>query len=92
MLDAALWQTRGGKAIFLRCALAGLITNLAAFAIRGGGKMAGLDAISMRRLTDWWSIAPLTYAVCGLLAGLAGAALWFRWSPEKHVSNRGGSK
>lgn len=92
MLDAALWQTRGGKAIFLRCALAGVVTNLAAFAIRGGGKMAGLDSISMRKLTDWWSIAPVTYVVCGLLAGLAGALLWFRWSPETRDSKGGGSE
>lgn len=90
MLDVALWQTRGGKAIFLRCAVAGIVANMAAFAIRGGGKMAQLDSIKMRPLADWLSIAPLTYVACGLLAGLAGALLWFRWSAEQRDSNAGG--
>lgn len=89
MLDLALWQTRGGKGIFFRCAMAGIAANMAAFAVRGGSKMARLDSIKMRPLADWLSVAPLTYVACGLLAGLAGAMLWFRWSGEQHDSNPG---
>lgn len=88
-LDVALWQTRGGKWLMARCALAGICANLAAFAVRGGGKLAGWDAVSMRAFSDWLSIAPVTYAASGLLAGLTGAILWFRWSAGEDDFDRG---
>lgn len=87
-LDVALWQTRGGKWLMARCALAGIVANLFAFAVRGGGKLAGWDSLSMRAFSDWWSIAPVTYAASGLVAGLAGAILCFRWSAEHRDSVR----
>jgi hypothetical protein len=89
LLDVALWQTRPGRAIFFRCAAAGLMANMAAYAVRGGSKLSGLDALGMRPLSEWWSVALATYALCGLLAGLAGAALCFRWLPR---SDRGDSR
>ncbi len=78
MLDLVLWHARGGWRLYARFALAGCLANLAAFAVRGGGKWAGLDAWHARSLADWATVAPWTYSLCGLVAGLVCAAVWFR--------------
>ena len=79
-LDAALWRTGPGRSVVLRCALAGLAANLAAFAMRGGKKLAGWDGLGMRPFSDWLTWAPWTYAACGLIAGLIAGLACFRWS------------
>lgn len=79
-LDAALWRTSPGRGVVLRCAVAGLATNLGAFAMRGGKKLAGWDGLGMKPLSAWLTWAPLTYAACGLIAGLLAGLICFRWS------------
>ena len=59
-------------------ALAGLAANLVAFFIRGGAKMLGLEHAGARPLSEWLLQASASYAVCGLLAGLASGAIWFQ--------------
>lgn len=78
MLDLVLWHARGGWRLYARFALAGCLANLAAFTVRGGGKWVGLDAWHARPLSDWATVAPWTYSLCGLIAGLVCAAVWFR--------------
>jgi hypothetical protein len=78
VLDVALWRCRSGWPVYLSFALAGWGTNLLAFAIRGAGKMSGFDGLRMRPLSDWLTIAPWSYSLCGLVAGFLSAALWFR--------------
>lgn len=77
-LDVALWRTRSGWPVYLSFALAGGGANLLAFTVRGAGKLSGLDALRMRPLADWLTVAPWSYTLCGLLAGLVSAAVWFR--------------
>jgi hypothetical protein len=81
VLDAALWQTSPGWRLYARAAAAGLLVNVLAFAVRGGGKLAS-GSLPLRPWSQWLSVAPVTYAVCGLLAGLVAAGLWFRWTPR----------
>jgi hypothetical protein len=78
LLDAALWRARSGWPVYLCFALAGCGANLVAFAMRGTKKLAGLDALTQRPLTDWLTTAPWSYILCGTVAGLLSAAIWFR--------------
>jgi hypothetical protein len=78
VLELLLWKAGSGLGLYLRFAAAGVLANCLAFAVRGGGKAAGLDSLSMRPLADWLTVAPWTYAACGLVAGLFSGLLLFR--------------
>lgn len=79
MLDAALWRAKAGWPVYLSFALAGCLANLGALAVRGAGKLSGWDSLLKRPLAEWVSVASWSYLVCGLVAGLLSAAIWFRW-------------
>ena len=85
MLDAALWRAKSGWSVYLCFALAGCLTNLVAFAVRGAGKLAGLDALTKRPLADWVSTASWSYLLCGVVAGLLSAAIWFRLRADRDI-------
>ena len=80
MLDMALWQARSGRSVIVRSAAAGIMTNLAAFAIRGSTKWGLIDTWTLRPVSQWWSLSPWSYILCGLVAGLIGGLYCFRWS------------
>jgi hypothetical protein len=93
LLDLALWGARRGWRLYLGFVLAGLGGNLAAFFVRwsfraidaippgsgggrgGGGGLGG----GGRRMAEWLALAPWTYPVCGVLAGLVSALVWFHF-------------
>lgn len=77
-LDLALRRARSGWRLYAGFALAGLAANLVAFFIRGGAKMLGLEHAGARPLAEWLLQASFSYAICGLLAGLASGAIWFQ--------------
>ncbi len=81
-LDAALWRARKGWRLYLAFAVAGLASNVAALTIRGGAKFVGFDHLAARPLAAWWFQAVGTYALCGILAGLLSAMVWFRFSSD----------
>jgi hypothetical protein len=85
-LDAALWRARKGWRLYAAFALAGLGTNLAALTVRAGTKFIGFDHIAARPMAAWWFQAVGTYAVCGLLAGVISATVWFRFSSGNSVA------
>jgi hypothetical protein len=78
-LDLALWRAGRGWRLYLGFALAGLGSNLAALGVRAGTKLVGLGHPAARPLAEWWPQAIGSYALCGLLAGLISAAVWFRF-------------
>jgi len=78
VLESLLWNAGSGWGLYLRFAAAGMLANCLAFAVRGGGKAAGFDQLSMRPLADWLTIAPWSYAACGLSAGLLSGLWLFR--------------
>lgn len=90
-LDVAARSARSRPWIPLSFALAGLATNLAALAVRASTKALGWErgggggggGGGGRQFAQWWPEAIGTYALCGLLAGLMGALLWF------HVAGAG---
>jgi hypothetical protein len=87
LLDVASRWSRRGWRLYLAFAAAGLASNLAAFAVRwatkaGSGGGGGGGPGGGRTLAEWQPQAMVTYAVCGLLAGLIGAAICFRATPR----------
>lgn len=76
-LDLALRRAKGGVRLYAAFALAGFAGNACAFVSRALGKMTGIDSGSSA-LASWWSHALVSYALCGLLAGLISATLWFQ--------------
>ena len=79
LIDVALHRARSGRGIYIRLMAAGLAANTAAFLIKAGSKLLLGPGLSGKPLAFWWQHALLTYAVCGLLAGAIGAAVWFRF-------------
>jgi hypothetical protein len=75
LLDLLLWRAQQGPWLSVRFALAGLLANLAAFAVRGGSKAWG--EFGLRPLEEWLTVAPWTYAFCGLVAGLISGLCFF---------------
>lgn len=80
LLDIALWKARAGWRLYTGIIFAGLSSNLIAMGIKvteklvmsggGGGK---------RSFGVWLAQAAWTYPLCGALAGLFSAVIWFRW-------------
>jgi len=91
LLDGARAGARAGWRLYAAFVLAGLIANLAAFAARAGipalGIAGGGASHGLHRGAGGGSAlgglglrhALLTYAACGLVAGLLSAAAWFRF-------------
>lgn len=83
LLDLALWRVQRGWPLYLGFALAGLGSNLAAMGVRGGARLMGWDPTGGRPLALWWPQAIVTYALCGIVAGLISAVVWFRFSESR---------
>lgn len=81
LLDLAARQARHGWRLFAAFGVAALLSNVLAFAARGAGRLVGMGG-GVGRGGGWWSIAPVSYAACGLLAGTVCAVIWFRWSTD----------
>jgi len=73
-LDVAMLGAGSGRAVYLRFAAAGLGVNLVALAARAALKVS----LHEPKLAAWLPKALVCYPVCGLLAGLISAAVWFR--------------
>jgi hypothetical protein len=82
-LDLALRRASQGIRLYAAFAIAGLAGNACAFVSRVIGKLTGIDA-GTSPLATWWSHAIVSYALCGLLAGVLSATLWFQLSPKKN--------
>jgi hypothetical protein len=92
MMDVALWTAKPGLRLYLSFALAGFATNLVAFLVRGAAKAGGGAGAGGRTMESWLPVAVITYAACGLLAGLISAAMLFHWSrksPDDPSSSEG---
>ncbi len=89
LLDVAVRRARPGWRLYVAFATAGLVANLGAFMVRGGTKMSGGGWSGLRPLQSWLSVAPWSYAACGLIAGLISAVIWFRASdpPPRQISS-----
>ncbi len=66
------------RSIYLRFACAGLLANLAAFAVRWGTTWLGIGTLRPRMMDELGFVALGSFALCGILAGLTSAAICFR--------------
>ncbi len=91
LIDAALLGARAGWSIYLRLALAGLAANLIAFLVRAGTKWFAGGVPTGKPLAVWWPSALPSYVICGILAGLISAAVWFRVSASRATADTEGA-
>jgi hypothetical protein len=85
VLDLALLGRSAGWRLYLRFAAAGAVANLLAFALKLAGfklgiEMAGGGGGGGGQLMNFGSFAIVSFLLCGALAGLISAAIWFRAS------------
>lgn len=79
LLDLALLGARRGWRLYLGMIAAGLASNLIALVVRGGFKALLPEPLEGRPFSVWLAEAAITYPVCGMLAGLVSAVVWFRF-------------
>lgn len=81
LLDLALRRWNSGWRLYVAFIAACIVSNGAAFAVRGTARAFGVHGTGGRAggaFTAWWPHALPTYAVAGLLAGLISVAAWFQ--------------
>jgi hypothetical protein len=76
LIDLALLRAASGWAVYLRLIAAGLVANSIALFVKAGSKFLAVPGGAPFHV--WWPKASFTYLVCGALAGLLSAAVWFR--------------
>jgi hypothetical protein len=85
-IDLAQRGDTTGWRIHLRFALAGLIANALSWAARYGlamtGFVGGTRVGGMQGFMSFWPLAIGTFALCGAIAGLVSAAIWFRFRTD----------
>jgi len=86
ILDLALNKARSGRWLYIGLVLAGIGTNLLALFSRGIAKLLGLDVAGMRPFGTWYIQASMTYALCGAIAGLIAAFLFFQFRKQRSNS------
>jgi hypothetical protein len=83
MLDLSVRKSKTGRRVYFSFIIAGVLTNLAAFAVQVTAKSFGLDSRGGKSLMKWLPFALMTYPTCGAIAGLLSAVVWFRWSGDR---------
>lgn len=78
-LDVAVHLGRSGRRLYFALAAAGCAANLAAMAVRAAAKWTAGPAGGRLPLEVWAWPASVTYPLCGILAGLLSAAVWFKF-------------
>jgi hypothetical protein len=75
---ATIGVRTAGPSLYLRFAAAGLLANLFAFAVRWSTAWFGLDAGRPHAMEQIGLAAFVSYAACGIAAGLISGAMCFR--------------
>jgi hypothetical protein len=82
VLDVATAGRPQGWRLYARFAVAGAIANLLAFVVRAGTYALGWDFPGSRNFASFWSGALVSFILCGAIAGLVSAMIWFRLRAE----------
>lgn len=80
-LDLALRGSGTGRRVYGSFVAAGVVANLLAMLVQIAAKSAGWKVAGTgKSLAEWLPRAALSYPLCGALAGLISAIIWFRWN------------
>ncbi|HEX3599494.1 MAG TPA: hypothetical protein VHU84_05090 [Lacipirellulaceae bacterium] len=82
VLDVATAGRAQGWRLYARFAIAGAIANLLAFAARVATFALDWDLLGSRNFASFWSGALVSFILCGAIAGLVSAMIWFRLRVE----------
>lgn len=80
MLDLSLSRAPAGWRLYFGCSLAGLAANVGALFVKGGSKLLAPIHAGSRPFASWATQAGFSYVICGVLAGLLSAAIWFQFT------------
>jgi hypothetical protein len=83
VLDVALIGRPTGWRLYTRFISAGVAANCAAFITRFALALLGYRLQGGRQFMEFWQTALGSFALCGAVAGLVSAALWFRLSSRR---------
>lgn len=87
LLDLALWTARGGWRLYGGFILAGLGSNVGAFAVKAMLELL-TGGSGGRTFADWWPVAVWTYPTCGVIAGLVSALTWFHFKTTRRTNKQ----
>jgi hypothetical protein len=73
----------GGRTLYLRFAAAGLAANMLAFAARWGAIWLGFDTLRGQSWQQFTLLPIVSYAACGIVAGLICGVICFRNTPSQ---------
>jgi hypothetical protein len=85
LMDLVARRARAGWQLYGGLAIAGCLTNLAAFGLKASTKLAGLDP-GWSHWYTWWPRAVISYPLSGLIAGLVCAMILFRFQGPRDES------
>lgn len=88
IMDLVLKKAKSGRWLYIGLCLAGICTNLLALTSRGMAKLMGMDVAGMRPFGTWYLQAAMTYALCGAIAGLIAAFLFFQFRKQQSNSQQ----
>jgi hypothetical protein len=78
VLDFALAGRPHGWHIYMRFAVAGMVANLVAFSSKFVAAYLGWHIPGGGRATQSIAVASVSFILCGAIAGVISAAIWFR--------------
>lgn len=78
VLDIAMSGRPQGWRLYVRFAMAGSVANLLAFALKLAAFKMGWDSDSGGNFASVKTAALISFFLCGAVAGLVSAAIWFR--------------
>ena len=89
IMDLALIGARSGRSIYVRLALAAVAANMLAFLAKASEKLWFPKPMEGQPFWEWLPKAIVSYPVCGILAGLIGAAACFRFTAGPRAAPKG---
>jgi hypothetical protein len=78
VLDFVLAGQPRGWRLYARFAMAGILANLLAFSTKIVAVYFGWHLPGGGRVTQFWSLGAVSFILCGALAGVISAVVWFR--------------
>lgn len=80
-------KSRQGARLYVSFAMAGLMSNYLALTVRAIPKFFAVDSVRTDASFAWLAKSLVTYALCGIIAGIVSAAIGFRLTNRTRESS-----